>query len=461
MIKTFYRIFLTAFFLCLGGVTYAQQSNDPVVVDPETVIEIDPNKAADDLAIAERITGIFAELDGLEDVTVSVSEGVVTLGGETASDAAAQKALRLAVRLNGVVTIEDKIKRSLDVESNVTPLLNEYRQKIQRLIEALPLLGVALMVFIFFCVVGRVLSKRRRFWRRVTPSPFLAEILAQALMVIMCVIGMVLALDLIGASALLTTILGGAGVLGIAIGFAIRDTMENYISSIMLSIRQPFRAKDHVIINDKEGIVVRLTSRATVLMTLEGNHLRIPNSEVFKGTILNYTTNPERRFSFQLGIDAADDPVDAIRVGLEAMREHEFVLEEPTSSAIILDVGDSNIVIKFFGWVDQRETNYGKARSLAIRSVKTVLEDKGFTLPEPIYRVRFDPTISQAVEQTVGKSGSSTTPVRSKTRKPSETSSIDDEFLDVKPDQDLVQKVEEEIKEAEANDLLDHNQPKE
>src|SRR3546814_8338036 len=70
----------------------------------------------------------------------------------------------------------------------------------------------------------------------------------------------------------------------------------------MLSLRQPFRANDHVVIEGHEGRVVRLTSRATILMTLEGNHLRIPNSTVFKAVILNYTRNPERRFDFELGI---------------------------------------------------------------------------------------------------------------------------------------------------------------
>src|SRR3546814_6765294 len=99
----------------------------------------------------------------------------------------------------------------------------------------------------------------------------------------------------------------------------LRDTVDNYVSSLMLSLRQPFRANDHVVIEGHEGRVVRLTSRATILMTLEGNHLRIPNSTVFKAVILNYTRNPERRFDFELGIDANDDPVDGMAVGLRAI----------------------------------------------------------------------------------------------------------------------------------------------
>src|SRR3546814_18053336 len=99
----------------------------------------------------------------------------------------------------------------------------------------------------------------------------------------------------------------------------------------MLSRRQPFRANDHVVIEGHEGRVVRLTSRATILMTLEGNHLRIPNSTVFKAVILNYTRNPARRFDFELGIDANDDPVDGMAVGLRPIRALAFVLDTPAA----------------------------------------------------------------------------------------------------------------------------------
>ncbi len=159
----------------------------------------------------------------------------------------------------------------------------------------------------------------------------------------------------------------------------------------MLSLRQPFRANDHVLIDDLEGRVIRLTSRATILMTLDGNHLRIPNGQVFKAVILNYTRNPQRRFEFELGIDADDDPDAARRLGRETLAGLPFVLDQPGPEARTEAVGDSNIVIRFLGWIDQREADWFKARSRAIATVKTALEDAGFGLPEPIYRLRFDP----------------------------------------------------------------------
>ena len=236
----------------------------------------------------------------------------------------------------------------------------------------------------------------------------MAELLSQTIKVIFVILGLILGLSLIGAEAIIGTLLGGAGVIGIAVGFAVKDTIENYISSLMLSIRQPFRARDQVNINGQEGIVVRLTSRATILMTLDGNQLRIPNSEVFKGTILNYTKNPERRFTFDLGVDANDDPLAAIKVGLDAVNALDFVLNDPKAIAIITQVGDSNIVLEFQVWVNQANTDFLKARSIAIREAKHALENQGFSLPEPIYRLRFNSEVEDAIKHLQSQAGSDT-----------------------------------------------------
>src|SRR3546814_15014160 len=128
---------------------------------------------------------------------------------------------------------------------------------------------------------------------------FLAELLATLVRFVFVVLGIVAGLEVLGATALLGAVLGGAGVIGIAIGFAIRDTVDNYVSSLMTSLRQPFRANDHLMIEGHEGLAVRLTRRAHLLMKLEGIHLSIPNSPVFKAVLLNYHPNPERLFQLQ------------------------------------------------------------------------------------------------------------------------------------------------------------------
>lgn len=375
-------------------------SNAPVagnLTEKDTVIATKSDQT-NDSDIKQRIDGIFSEIEGLKSIVVSVNQGVVSLSGEAPNEKKAQQAINLANRVSDVVAVEDRISRTLDVQDNVTPLIDSLKQQALSLLKALPLLLVAIVVFAVVVWFGSWFSRRKGLWLRITPNPFVAELLSQTVKVAFIVIGLILGLSLIGAEAIIGTLLGGAGVIGIAVGFAVKDTIENYIASLMLSVRQPFMARDLVQINDKSGIVVRLTSRATILMTQDGNQLRIPNSEVFKATILNYTKNPERRFDFKLGVDANDDPIAAIKVGLDAINALDFILKDPKAVAIIDEVGDSNIVLQFQVWVNQTDTDLFKARSIAIREAKHALEDKGFSLPEPIYKLRFDGGVEEAIK---------------------------------------------------------------
>jgi small-conductance mechanosensitive channel len=414
-----------------------------------------------DDSIQERIEAIYAQIESLNDVQVAVAEGVVTLTGDTSNNTQADRAVGLAARLSGVVTVEDRIERILDLEGNLSPMVKNFEATLSRWSRALPLLLLSLTIFILIAYGGHRLAEWTTIWRKMAPNQFLAELLAQTFRIAAIATGLVIALNLFGASTLTSTILGGAGVLGIAIGFAVRDTLENYIASIMLSLRQPFRANDHVLINEHEGKVARLTSRATVLLTLDGNHLRIPNSTVFKGVILNYTRNPERRFDFELGVDAEDDPMAALKTGVDAIAGLEFVKSDPGPDGYITTVGDSNIVLTYTGWVDQVTTDFLKARSLAIRAAKNALEDSGFTIPEPIYRLRIDSAgVASAIAAPAEKSASDDA---TDSRKHPQTSSLNENHgvMDIRPEDHLAERVNEERASEAESDLLDESRPSE
>jgi small-conductance mechanosensitive channel len=442
------------------------QTTSEASSDSPLAIAVEQNTAETDQKIQARIENIFTELEPLQGVEVYVGEGVVILSGEVANDAAAQQAERLAARLAGVVTVQDEINRTLAVADNVRPLVQSLKTKALNIAKALPLIGLAILVLAAFSLAAGFIARRKSLWEKLAPNAFLAELLAQAIRIAIVLTGIILSLKLLGASAVIATLLGGAGVIGLAIGFAVRDTVENYISSVMLSLRQPFRARDHVIINDIEGIVVRLTSRATILMTLDGNHMRIPNAAVFKGIILNYSTNPERRFDFDLGVDAQDDTLAGMQVGLDAIGALHFVLTDPEPFALIRTVGDSNIVLTFYAWIDQRHTNFGKARSLSIRAAMRALENSGFTLPEPIYRLRFDPQINAALAGYPGGDEYSKTEQEHsvddvKIDSPEKDIRISEGVIDVSPDKQLQHKLDAEIQSERRDDLLDKDVPHE
>ena len=232
------------------------------------------------------------------------------------------------------------------------------------------------------------------------------------------------------------------GVLGVALGFAFKDILENYLAGILLSVRQPFAPRDHVVIDGNEGIVMALTSRATILMTLDGNHLRLPNALVFRGVMLNYTRNPRRRFEFDVGMGVNEDLVKAQRIGVAKLQSLEGVLDTPPARAFIDALGDSNVVIRFHAWVDQRSHDFIQVKSESIRRVKLVLEEAGMDMPEPIYRVQLSERDEQAA-------AAKPAPVY-------ETASPD-----LSPNTDIATQIERDTLTASDADLLDSDAPRE
>ena len=437
---------LVSLLLAVPASAFAQAEGEQT--GGEIALETD---APSDTAIAARIATIFGEIDTLSGVEISVEAGVVTLTGQTLTADAASRAEALALRVEGVVTVENRIGRDVSVAARVAPAAGELETTAQELVQFLPLLALAGTVFVILSLIGWLLSRWDAFWRLLAPNAFVADLLGSTVFSLFVVFGIVAALNLLDATAFLGALLGAAGVIGLAVGFAVKDTIENYIASIMLSVRQPFRPNDHVVIDGQEGRVIRLTSRATVLMTLDGNHLRLPNALVFKAVILNYSRNPERRFEFTLGVDPDDDPLSAVETGLAALKSLGFVLAAPEPSGGIREVGDSTINLIFTGWIDQTRSDFLKSRSVAIATVKAALDDAGFTLPDPTYRLRIDSGVAPMAP--TGK-----TPA-----KPAAPSARPQtgEATDVAPDTSLAERVEEERREAQTGDLLSEDAPRE
>lgn len=341
-----------------------------------------------DFEIDVKLRELFIAGDDLRDVRGETSAGIVILTGTVKDSAQIDAAVELANRVEGVVSVTSEVLVVTTVNERLSSISDKVETRIDQIVVLLPLLAVALLAFVAITALGLWIARRNWPWNKIAPNAFIADLLRQIVRLVFIGLAVVLALDILGATAVLSTVLGAAGIMGLAVGFAVRDTVENYIASILLSIRQPFQPNDAVKIGDQEGVVVMLTSRATVLMSYDGNHIRIPNATVFKGVITNYTRNKDRRFSFQIGIDASASIAKAREVGLKVLNNLEFTLNDPDPDNWVNDIGDSAVLITFMAWIDQRETSFAKARSEAIRLVKIALESEGIALPEPGFRVQ-------------------------------------------------------------------------
>lgn len=342
----------------------------------------------DDAKIRKRLQIIYSEINGLKGVSVSVSGGIVSLGGEVESAAAETEALEFAGKVEGVVEVENNISVNRELQPRLQAIWAKIVGLAQQVFAGLPLFLLALAVLVLFWIAGRWLAARQELFRRITPNHFIARLLGQLAQLAFVIVGLVMALVLLDATALLGTILGTAGIVGLAVGFAVRDTVENYIASILLSLRNPFEVNDFVDIGGHQGNVVKLTSRATILLSPDGNHIRIPNATVFKAVIVNYTRNTERRFEFDVGVDTDQDLLAAQSLALHTLLAVTGVLHDPKPLVVVQSLGDSKVIVRCYAWIDQTQVDFLKVRSEAIRAVKSAFDRADIVMPEPTYKVR-------------------------------------------------------------------------
>ena len=185
-----------------------------------------------------------------------------------------------------------------------------------------------------------------------------------------------------GLTRLALTVIGGTGILGLVIGIAFRDITENFLASIFLSMRRPFLVGDLVEIVDVLGYVQSLTTRTTVLMTLNGNRVEIPNSMVYKNTIRNFSTNKNRREDFTIGVGYDVLIADAQEVALQVLRDHPAVLKDPEPWALVDSLGSAAVVLRIYFWLDGSQHSWLKVRSSVIRLTMRAFQDAGINIPD-------------------------------------------------------------------------------
>ena len=477
--KTFSKSVLNAFaivVILLIGIIHTNSSvsadainellgtkTEKVVEEPATKIITTDNTNISDKKIRKRLGEIFAELDTLDKLQIDVNKGVVTLKGEVTSAAQQEKASSLAKKVEGVVEVENEVVVTRSVEKRLESTWNKLLNLGKQTVSNLPLFIIALVVFLLFWWIGGWVSRRKVLFRKLSKNAFIANLLGQIAHIIFIIIGLVIALSLLDATALLGTIMGAAGIFGLAIGFAVRDTVENYIASVLLSLRNPFQVNDYVDIDGNEGSVARLTSRATILITSDGNHLRIPNSQVYKAIITNFTRNSERRFSFDLGVDSAQDLDEAQHLAIETLKSIEGVLDDPKPTALVQDLGDFNVLVRVFGWVDQDQYSFSKVRSETVKKVKVAFDEANIIMPEPIYQVRVSENskIPQGKHTITESTETKNNETKKEAPKKSTPKKVSEEVNDIKPDDTVKEQIQEEHAENNDENLLSSGTPSE
>ncbi len=355
---------------------------------PKRAIPVIP--ASNDSEIAKRLAGILQSTGWFERPQVSVAQGVAFLDGRTRDQEHRRWAGALAENTQDVVAVVNRIEVATDVETTLGRATNELIDIYWQAVRSWPVAVVAaLIVLVTWAIAKAATAIFRRYLVYRVASPLLRSILARALTIPIYVLGIYFVLQIAGLTRLALTILGGTGILGIIVGFAFRDIAENFLASVLLSSRNPFRSGDLIEIAGHTGIVQNLNTRSTVLLTLSGNHIQIPNATVYKSTITNFSSNPTRLATFVVGIGYDSSAAEAQSLMLNVLREHPAVRSAPEPLVLLEELGAATVTLRASYWFDSAIHAPNRINSALLRQTKNALVSGGISLPDPAREVVF------------------------------------------------------------------------
>ncbi|CAN5297609.1 hypothetical protein BH09BAC1_BH09BAC1_08400 [soil metagenome] len=273
------------------------------------------------------------------------------------------------------------------MKEQLTAQFIEFRDDV---IALLPKLLVAIIVLLIFWGLGRLVNLlfTRRFQRRWNDS-IVVSFLGTTIKGLLYLIGLAIAMYVLGFGGMAGSLVAGAGVTAIVVGFAFKDIAENFLAGFLLAINRPFKIHDIIEIEGFKGTVSQMNIRTTLMRMPDGRDVFVPNAFFIKNILTNYTRDGLIRQEFMIGLDTATDVKKARGFILAFLETEEDVLKDPKPNVIVEQLGNFTIDVKVLFWISTfkiaEEPELHKTadtiRSRMIREIKDIMLREGFNLP--------------------------------------------------------------------------------
>jgi small-conductance mechanosensitive channel len=281
--------------------------------------------------------------------------------------------------------------KSMDISNAYKLIVNKIEEWISTAIAMLPNFIVALLVLVVFYGLSRVLRRGiTHALHTITVNKTITNLLEKITSVLVIGTGAFIALSILNLDGAVTSLLAGAGIIGLALGFAFQDIAANFMSGILLSLRQPFRIGDVIQTNDYYGKVEKLNLRSTLLNTPQGQTIYIPNKIVYDSPLENFTDNNKRRVDLACGVSYGDDLEKVKKVALDAVEGLDCLDDSEEVTLYFNEFGNSSINFHIRFWIDfDTPWQFASAQSAAIMSIKKAFDDHDIMIPFPIRTLDF------------------------------------------------------------------------
>lgn len=282
-------------------------------------------------------------------------------------------------------------------ERPVNKLINKLHDWLDFIVLKTPNIVLGIIVLLLFVLLSKILSRAiEKLADKFTDWTNLKFLLIKTVRISLQVLGFVVALNVIGLDKTVTSLLAGAGIIGLALSFAFQNIATNFISGILISVRHSYEVGDWIMSQGIEGIVDEITIYHTVVVTDTGQFVTIPNKEILESPLFNFTKNGSREVELRIGISYKDDLDHVLQVTEEALLNVPSLLKDKKHRLYFKEFSDFSIQLEVNFWIlFKKQRDYDLAVSDTIRLIKKAYDKNGIVIPFPIRTVELEDSRSK------------------------------------------------------------------
>jgi small conductance mechanosensitive channel len=270
-----------------------------------------------------------------------------------------------------------------EIDVNTGSIIEKLDTWLDGFIRNLPNILVGIAVFIAMIYIARWAGKMVKKLLKNRGRQNFGEILGGFLRWTLTLVGIMLSLTIISPNLSPADLIAGLGVSSVAIGFAFKDILQNWLAGILILMRQPFELGDQIVVNGFEGTVERIETRATIIRKYNGERIVVPNSEIYTNSVNVITANELIRSQYDLGLGYDQDREKAMKILRQTIENIEGVSSEKPVDILPWDQADSWLTIRLRWWSKSDRPTVVKTFSKVILETQNAMDDAGIDLPFP------------------------------------------------------------------------------
>lgn len=279
----------------------------------------------------------------------------------------------------------------LDIQFKVPfdKLIHKLESWLDFVILKTPNIILGTFVLLFFIVLSKVIGRGvGKLADKITDRHNLKYLIKKFFLFFIQLIGVFAALNIIGLDKTVTSLLAGAGIIGLALSFAFQNIASNFISGILIAVRHSYEVGDWITTQEVSGKVLQVSIYHTVILTDTGQHVVVPNKEVLEQPLINYSRTGKRQVELIVGISYTDDLDQVMEIAHSSLSSVNSLLKDEKTTLYYKEFDDFSINLEVNFWINfKTKRDHDIAVSDAIRAIKKAFDKNGIVIPYPIRTV--------------------------------------------------------------------------